>query len=818
MAVKKLSCPSLYEQVMEQAGFYRGLRPSAGVYRARDLTTTPKADTGLIDRSFRYAALTDPKLLDVTDIYEWSGNSCIYFKHVRERLSAEKLNERIGAWHRLAWNNGLARMLWVVTPTELRVFNAYERPPEDSRLLGNPAVELFHAVAGDLEQINKELLHRRDIESGAFWDSATGKKIDKDRRVDNALLNDLRLASGNLVAAGLSPSESHRLLLQTIFVAFLEARGFLPVRIFDGMGGAHRFGDVVADAHRTRKFFAAMHEEFDGDLFPPLSEGDDLGTEPLLKPKQLNVIWRILNKTEQTGQQRFWPYDFRAVPIELISSVYEDFLHAQDEQGALEKGVHYTPLNLVDLVLSQTLDRSVPLTAKLLDLSCGSGVFLVDGFRRLVARRVAAGEKLSRRLIREVLFNQVFGIDIRSDAIDVAAFSLCMTALEMEPAHANGIPVRFERPLRGRNLFAEDAFDLKASYNSAPAFKKKQFGVIVGNPPWTSPKGKGSTAPTSHATHMEYCTSRVPPFPLAHDSPPDPAFIRRAEDFAAPKARLGLIVAATRFFSHQKKSRKVKKAVFTRYCPEVVINLSQVFDYVFPSARQPAIVLIARNEPATEHDTFFLYSVEYSTSFKRHGALEINSETARQLPVLDAATEKNALKVAAWGRPRDWSLIGRLSSHRALKHFLKEHGTKAYNGFIKGKESQPTPPAMLGQPLLIKQALRPLRIETDSLKEMELPRLEAPRPLKIYKAPLVLFARSLIKNRAVAAYTRKDLVYSSLFIGIPFPARNDRVARYLNGLLNSSVATYYLFLTSPVWGVERYEVRKAEWMEIPIPK
>src|SRR5437879_3885876 len=107
MVAKKLSCPSLYQQVMEQAGFYRDLRPSAGVYRARDFTVSPKADTDLIDRTFRYAALTNPKLLEVTDIYEWSGNACIYFKHVPESLSPQKLNERIGAWHRSAWNNGL---------------------------------------------------------------------------------------------------------------------------------------------------------------------------------------------------------------------------------------------------------------------------------------------------------------------------------------------------------------------------------------------------------------------------------------------------------------------------------------------------------------------------------------------------------------------------------------------------------------------------------------------------------------------------------------------------------------------------------------
>jgi hypothetical protein len=804
---------------MDEAGFFHASSAAPGVFLKEDLES-PKAhgNADLITRWFRYATVLDEQRLDLAAVYEWSGNPCIYFKSVDDTITRRELNRRVAGWHRTTWNNGLARMLWVVTPTEVRVFNAYVRPPDDGQLLDHPDIELFKGVAGDLAKLKEARLHRRDIESGAFWETERGRKIQKEQRIDYALLEDLNLAAGNLKTAGLTPSASHRLLLQTIFIAFLEARKLLPARIFRGLK-ASRFGDVVANSRATRQFFNRMHDEFDGDLFPMLGD-DETPSAPLLTKPQLDVVWRILNKTEQSGQQRFWPYDFSVVPIELVSSIYETFLRSQEEKEAEEQGVHYTPLNLVDLVLTEVFDAAVPLAAKVLDLSCGSGIFLVESFRRLVARRVAAGEKLTRGLIRRVLYDQVFGVDIQGDAVDVAAFSLSLTALEMEPAGTNGDPIRFARPLKNTNLFVDDAFDLKAKLNRLEPFAGRGFDIIVGNPPWTAPKGKGAKgAPKFPPRHIKYCETRVPPFPLAHDSPPDPAFVRRAADFATAGARFGLILAATRFFSLEQSSRKMKLAVMTNYCPALVINLSQVHRDLFPEAEQPAIVLVSENRKATAEDDFTLLSVERSASFKRHGALEIGPESARRLPVLETAREADALKVACWGTPRDWTLVKKLWKFRELRKFLADHGAKEYQGYIRGTPKKSTPAEMLEMPLMEKRALRHCLVDVQSLdKKLTERRLEAPREVKIYRAPLLLLSRSLLGTRAVAGISSSDIVFSNLFTSVPFKLESERVFRYLNALLNSSVATYFLFLTSPVWGIERYEVRNSEWMRVPIPR
>ena len=58
------------------------------------------------------------------------------------------------------------------------------------------------------------------------------------------------------------------------------------------------------------------------------------------------------------------------------------------------------------------------------------------GIRRLVARASAAGESLTRRLIRDTLYNQIFGIDVLGETVYIAAVSLYLAALELDPTPA----------------------------------------------------------------------------------------------------------------------------------------------------------------------------------------------------------------------------------------------------------------------------------------------------------------------------------------------------------------------------------------------
>ena len=147
-----------------------------------------------------------------------------------------------------------------------------------------------------------------------------------------------------------------------------------------------------------------------------------------------------------TGQRSLWEYRFDIIPIELISSIYEQFAHGAEDQDTDKEGLHYTPISLVNLVLDEVMGN-LNADARVLDITCGSGVFLVEALRRLVSIR-ANGETPSRELIRDTLSRQIFGVDKNEAAIRVASFSLYLAALELDPDPTPPESLRFE-PLIG---------------------------------------------------------------------------------------------------------------------------------------------------------------------------------------------------------------------------------------------------------------------------------------------------------------------------------------------------------------------------------
>lgn len=183
---------SSYTAQLEQLGFYVAGRPAAGILDGASLREARKkrTDARQIDRSFKYDSVLDPDKLGVTDVYELDGSPCIYFKS----LAADPTPEQLQAWHQAAWNHGLARMLWVCTPSHIRVFNAYAPPPDDVSGLESPEVQLFAGVADRLEKLKANRLTRERIDSGEFWTGPLGGRIKRDTRIDEQLVKDLTVA------------------------------------------------------------------------------------------------------------------------------------------------------------------------------------------------------------------------------------------------------------------------------------------------------------------------------------------------------------------------------------------------------------------------------------------------------------------------------------------------------------------------------------------------------------------------------------------------------------------------------------------------
>lgn len=794
-----------YIQMMERVGFYRHGVPTQGVIDAKALHGNKNAQ---VDKRMKYSAVIDPQKLNATAIYELSGSPCIYFTQLDQAAPDPKILARL---RRLAWNQGLAPMLWIITPTTVRIYNAYAKPTQtDETDPDQHLIDLFEQTEKGLRQLHN-FADRLQIESGAFWQKEKAKQIDRRQRVDVTLLDNLEEAEERLVSKGLMRSFAQALLGRSIFVSYLRARGILTQEFLYRMFHSEEFIDMLSEKPATYELFSWIQRTFNGDLFPleqKQKNGQVLYEREVVNETHLEIVQTLLSGTElSTGQGRLWsPYDFSVIPVELISSIYEMFVHAENSQIAKERSTYYTPINLVDLVLSEVF-KQLPADANILDMSCGSGVFLVESFRRLVARRITDGEEWSREMVRDTLYHQIHGVDISKEAIQIAAFSLYLTALELDPNPQLTETLKFQ-PLVGSNLFAADAFDEEAEFNKRGPFVDRNFHAIVGNPPWRRRR-------INHLA-TEYCEKRN--YPLNPRSL-DQAFLWRTGDFANGKTCIGLILHSRPLFGHTEVALKAREELLKRFSPQVLINLSDLRqDGLFPRADAPATVLIAKGCRAKSNDSFYLVCAEHSKAFKKHGILEIGPESVKRISTFLVTSDTDVLKIASWGSARDMALIEQLrSSFPSLGKYINDNRN---NGWVSGQGFRGSgsyyAPELYRKPWLPSGKMPPYFINLDALEILPKQKLDRSRNPRIYGGPLVITTRGLGKAGFYAAFSPGDVVYTEEYYGISIPREQEHLAHYLNGILNSSLAKYFLFMTASVWGVERDKVEPNDLLRFPI--
>jgi hypothetical protein len=194
------------------------------------------------------------------------------------------------------------------------------------------------------------------------------------------------------------------------------------------------------------------------------------------------------------GQLCLWrQYAFDVIPLEFISSIYEEFV--SKDEGV---GIHYTRDYVVDLMLDRVLPwENDQWDVSILDPACGSGIFLVRAYQRLIYRWKYAypDQPITPDVLRHLLEHNLMGVDQDAHAVRVASFSLYLAMCdEIEPRHYwdDAVHVRFP-PLRDKRIVQSDFFEENIS-----GFRTEEdagsYDIVIGNPPWRknslTPKAK----------------------------------------------------------------------------------------------------------------------------------------------------------------------------------------------------------------------------------------------------------------------------------------------------------------------------------------
>lgn len=248
------------------------------------------------------------------------------------------------------------------------------------------------------------------------------------------------------------------------------------------------------------------------------------------------------------------PYMFNQIPSDILGQVYERFLGkvirlTAGHQAKVEEkpevrkagGVYYTPTYIVDYIVENTVGKLLAWrtpesasTLKIVDPACGSGSFLLGAYQRLLdwhldwygandpqkwrggaKPRIYQGQRgewaLTTTEKKRILLNNIHGVDIDPQAVEVTKLSLSLKVLEGENQETIGAQLGLfkERALpdlghniqcgnsligpdytEGRQLSLLDdeerarvnAFDWRAAFPEV--FAQGGFDAVIGNPPY----------------------------------------------------------------------------------------------------------------------------------------------------------------------------------------------------------------------------------------------------------------------------------------------------------------------------------------------
>jgi hypothetical protein len=719
--------------------------------------------------------------------------------------------------HRRVWNLGNVPFLVVCLPNEVRVYTGFHYEPSNDVgvILQEADEQKLSSSLGDFTAAS--------IDSTRIW-QAQRKHLDTKLRVDFKLLQNLHNLAQALAKHCLPVLDlplAHALIGKFVYLRYLRDRNILDNRWLEKqqINLQHVFGPSATVSELSR-LTDALETRFNGDVFHI-----DFGSRCPLTDAHVQLVASVFAGDEihltATGiaQQlhlAFRAYDFRHIPVETLSSIYEQFLHAQ--QKGKSEGAYYTPEVLADYLISEINSvQKLQTGMTIFDPACGSGVFLVLAYRRLIELEMSKPANQNINLgpmrLREILMESIYGVERQRDACNVTIFSLILTLLHyVEPPelHANE---KFKFPaLLNKRIFCYDFFDP----NLPLAAPKNGFDVVVGNPPWV--ELKPHTQDESHARKWLLAEKMI-------------AGNRVADAFAVKSGRLlsdngvaGVLLPATTLFNLEGK--KFRQSFFTEFAVARVTNLANLRGNLFGKRTiLPTTTLVFRKsdegrlgESIIHYGPFAANQIAGDTD--ELWVLTIHGSEIQQVTQSDAATgETSVWKLALWGTPRDARALDRIQQlfPLSLTRFCEKRGW----GKKMPREGAQLRMRGSGEKLVHRKELEgKKRFDSDKFNKLvkgglhfSLPKqaLTDIQDVECYvrkRGGLSGLAINQPPHLLIPATWKNFLLFSEEYFAIPprqsgitAPEKDAETLRALTVYLASSLADFFIFFQVPEWGV-----------------
>lgn len=664
-------------------------------------------------------------------------------------------DQQFAELHKRLWSWGGVPIVYRAGPGRIQLFRCAHEPdfvgPD-----GNPVCRPIRTLTVGAEIAARDIWWDADrIRNGTIWDDpeACRLMLSATKSAHRTLVEEVRALADELSARPLlDPGLQRRLLILSLLIAYLEERSVLLPDDFErALPGATQFFQVLGNGPALVALLEALEERFNGHVFR-LQAGERTA---LAQSDALASYARLVEGfQDSTGQLSLWRlYSFRDLPVELISNIYQLFV--KDAASSI-----YTPPALVRLILEEALswERIDTLMAGdgiILDPACGSGVFLVEAYKRLVLHwRWRNG--WARPGVEELrpLLQRVHGIDLEDGAVELAAFSLCLSlcdALEPEDIRSS---VKLFPPLGDYTLHASCFFEAKER-----GLVQAPVAVVVGNPPFES-------ALTTDGARRSY-NAYTKAYGSLADNQLAYLFLHEAMELLAPRGVLAMIEPSG--FLYNQHALAFRQSFFGRWTVREVLDFVSVRGLFRKGEADPKVVVVLAEAAPPDAGSRLLHAV-----FRRNG--RASAEQGFDIDYYDMHWFANAVAVASrdiWranllGGSRVHDLVQRLRAYPTLRDYAQARDWDVGEGYIAGKKGISRPADhLVGKPLLPTSALSRDGLQTHVLDVVPDRPIKDTKTARRFTPPLLLIKEHEDLHHGL--WTEHYLTYKHEIVGLAAP-------------------------------------------------